>query len=52
MMPIGGIDSNQFAYRLEADTLVYTLGYNRVFTRDLSMDLSVRYVDSEAQDDE
>ena len=47
----GGIDSNQFAYRLEADTLVYTLGYNRIFTRDLSMDLSVRYVDSEAQDD-
>jgi FimV-like protein len=48
----GGIDSNQFAYRLDADTLVYTLGYNRVFTPDLSMDLSVRYVDSEAQDDD
>ena len=47
----GGIDSNQFAYRLEADTMVYTIGYNRVFTRDLSMDLSARYVDSEAQDD-
>jgi FimV-like protein len=48
----GGLDSNQFAYRFEADTLVYTLGYNRIFTRDLSMDLSVRYVDSEAQDDD
>jgi len=48
----GGIDSNQFAYRLKADTMVYTLGYNRVFTPDLSMDLSVRYVDSEAQDDD
>jgi len=47
----GGIDANQFAYRLKADTVVLTLGYNRIFTRDLSFDLSARFVESEAQDD-
>jgi len=47
----GGIDANQFAYRLEADTVVLTLGYNRIFTRDLSFDLSARFVESEAKDD-
>ncbi len=48
----GGFESNQFAYRLEAKTAVITLGYNRIFTRDLSMDLSARFVDSEARDDD
>ena len=48
----GGIAANQFAYRLEADTVVVTLGYNRILTRDLSLDLSARYVESEAKDDE
>ncbi len=47
----GGIEANQFAYRLKADTVVLTLGYNRILTRDLSFDLSARFVDSEAQDD-
>jgi len=47
----GGIDANQFAYRLDANTAVLTLGYNRVFTRDLSFDLSARFVESEAKDD-
>ncbi len=47
----GGIDANQFAYRLKADTVVLTLGYNRIFTPDLSFDLSARFVESEAQDD-
>jgi len=47
----GGIEANQFAYRLKADTMVLTLGYNRIFTRDLSFDVSARFVDSEAQDD-
>jgi hypothetical protein len=48
----GGVEANQFAYRLKADTLVFTLGYNRILTRDLSLDVSARYVDSVAQDDD
>ena len=48
----GGIDTNQFAYRLEANTVVVTLGYNRILTRDVSLDLSARYVESEAKDDD
>ena len=48
----GGFDANQFAYRLEADTLVFTLGYNRILTKDLSLDFSARYVESEAKDDD
>ena len=47
----GGIEANQFAYRIDADTYVYTLGYNRILTRDLSIDLSARYVDSKASYD-
>jgi hypothetical protein len=47
----GGIEANQFAYRLKADTVVLTLGYNRIFTPDLSFDVSARFVESEAQDD-
>jgi FimV-like protein len=47
----GGIEANQFAYRFNADTRVLTLGYNRIFTPDLSLDVSARFVDSEAQDD-
>jgi FimV-like protein len=48
----GGFATNQFAYRLKANTAVITLGYNRILTRDLSMDLSARFVDSEARDDD
>jgi hypothetical protein len=48
----GGFATNQFAYRLKANTAVITLGYNRIFTPDLSMDLSARFVDSEARDDD
>jgi len=47
----GGIEANQFAYRFKADTAVLTLGYNRIFTPDLSLDVSARFVESEAQDD-
>ena len=47
----GGFATNQFAYRLKANTAVITLGYNRIFTPDVSMDLSARFVDSEARDD-
>lgn len=48
----GGIDANQFAYRIDSNTAVITLGYNRIMTRDISLDFSVRYVDSEARDDD
>ncbi len=48
----GGIDANQFAYRIDANTVVLTLGYNRIITRDLSVDISARLVDSEAKDDD
>ena len=47
----GGIDANQFAYRIDSDTAVITVGYNRIMTQDLSLDFSVRYVESEAKDD-
>ena len=47
----GGVEANQFAYRIDADTWVYTVGYNRILTRDLSFDISARYVDSEANYD-
>lgn len=47
----GGIETNQFAYRFKANTAVVTLGYNHVFTPSISMDLSARYVKSEAKDD-
>lgn len=45
---IGGSSGNLIAYRLDADSLVYTLGYNSVLTRFMSMDFSLRYIDSEA----
>ncbi len=48
----GGIDANQFAYRIEADTWVVTLGYNRIISPDLSFDISARFVDSTAVDDD
>lgn len=48
----GGIDANQFAYRIEASTWVVTLGYNKIMTRDLSLDISARFVDTEADYDE
>ena len=47
----GGVDANQFAYRIDSDTAVITVGYNRIMTRDISLDFSVRFVDSEARDD-
>ena len=47
----GGVVTNQFAYRLEADTLVFTLGYNKILTKDLSLDLSARVVETEAKND-
>lgn len=47
----GGIEFNQFAYRLEADTHVITVGYNEIITRGTSFDVSLRYVDSDASGD-
>ena len=47
----GGIAARQFAYRIDSNTAVITLGYNRIITPDLSLDLSARYVESEAKDD-
>ncbi len=47
----GGVDENQFAYRLDADTQVLTLGYNQILTRGLSLDVSLRFVDSEVDTD-
>ena len=48
----GGVDANQFAYRIDSNTAVITLGYNRIMTQTMSLDLSVRYVESEARDDD
>ena len=48
----GGIDANQFAYRIDSNTVVITLGYNRILTSDLSLDLSARFVDSESTEDD
>ncbi|MFT5220989.1 MAG: FimV-like protein [Gammaproteobacteria bacterium] len=42
----GGITTNQFAYRLDAETIVITLGYNKILTQSLSMDVSARIVDT------
>jgi hypothetical protein len=47
----GGIEANQFTCRLKADTVVLTMGYNHIFTRDLSFDVSARFVDPEVIDD-
>ncbi len=47
----GGIETNQFAYRLTAHTVVFTLGYNRILTRDLSLDFSARFIESESTED-
>lgn len=48
----GGFTTNQFAYRLDAESQVLTLGYNHILTRSVSMDLSYRYIDSEAIEDD
>lgn len=48
----GGFGANQFAYRLDSETWVLTLGYNRTLTQDLSLDLSARFVESESRDDD
>jgi hypothetical protein len=45
----GGVATNQFAYRLDGNTNVITLGYNRIMSRKISLDFSYRYVDSEAK---
>jgi hypothetical protein len=47
----GGIAANQFAYRIESETVVLTLGYNRIFTGNLSFDISARLVDTQASND-
>jgi hypothetical protein len=47
----GGVADNQFAYRIDADSVVVALGYNRILTQGLSFDVSARYIYSEARDD-
>lgn len=44
----GGVTTNQFAYRLDADSQLFTLGFNSALTRSISYDLSLRFIDSEA----
>jgi len=48
----GGVDANQFAYRIDSNTAVITVGYNRIMTPDLSLDISARFVNSEAKEDD
>jgi len=45
----GGITTNQFAYRLDSDTQVLTLGYNTVIVAATSIDFSYRYVKTESK---
>ena len=47
----GGIEANQFAYRIDAETWVVTLGYNRAMSRSWSLDFSARFVESESKKD-
>ena len=48
----GGVEFNQFAYRLDAETQVITLGYNQIIKRGTSLDISLRFVDSDATEDD
>ena len=45
----GGIATNQFAYRLDSDTQVITLGYNQIMSAKISIDFSYRYVKTESE---
>lgn len=45
----GGIRTNQFAYRLDSDTQVITLGYNQIISAKTSLDFSYRYVKTESE---
>ena len=47
----GGKTTNQFAYRLDADTNVIALGYNHILSRSISIDLSYQFADSQAAGD-
>jgi FimV-like protein len=44
----GGIATNQFAYRLDSDTQVATLGYNTIISEKTSVDFSYRYIKTES----
>jgi len=44
----GGIAINQFAYRLDSDTQILTLGYNTIIVATTSIDFSYRYVKTES----
>ncbi|MCP4431487.1 MAG: hypothetical protein GY806_10950 [Gammaproteobacteria bacterium] len=44
----GGIGLNQFAYRIDTDTIIFTFGYNKIITQGLSLDVSARFVESTA----
>ncbi len=44
----GGRDTGQFAYRLDADTTLLTLGLNYGINQDHSLDASVEFLDSSA----
>ena len=45
----GGMTTNQFAYRLDSDTQVVTLGYNQAISAATSFDVSYRYVKTESE---
>jgi len=47
----GGVATNQFAYRIDSNTLVFTVGYNKILSRSISLDVSARFVDTEAKQD-
>ena len=44
----GGLVTNQFAYRIDAQSNVFTLGYNVALGKSLSFDFSYRFIDSES----
>lgn len=45
----GGVPANRFAYRLDADVHIVTLGYNRKLDSDASLDLSLETLLAEAE---
>ena len=47
----GGLEANQLAYRLRANTFIVTAGYNHSFAQRLSLDFSLRGIFSIATED-
>lgn len=46
----GGTSSNQFAYKIDSTSHVFSLGFNHFTSRALSFDVSARYVMSESNE--